>query len=101
MENRQRKGSLLTHFVDYYLCFFSITRVEQSEASLLQSREAFRPIARRAAVLFDVTRHMGEVNEKYTISLAQFLKIFDTAIQHSERYVTLLLVLVSTNYNLH
>ncbi|XP_028415382.1 dynein heavy chain 8, axonemal-like isoform X2 [Dendronephthya gigantea] len=63
----------------------SITRVEQSEASLLHSREAFRPIARRAAVLFDVTRHMGEVNEKYTISLAQFLKIFDTAIQHSER----------------
>lgn len=69
------------------LPFSSITRAEQSEASLLHSREAFRPIARRAAVLFDVTRHMGEVNEKYTISLAQFLKIFDTAIQHSERFV--------------
>lgn len=64
---------------------FSITRAEQAEASLLHSREAFRPIARRAAVLFDVIRHMGEVNEKYTISLAQFLKIFDAAIQHSER----------------
>ena len=33
---------------------------------------------------------MGEVNEKYTISLAQFLKVYDTAIQHSERYVNCL-----------
>ena len=51
----------------------------------MQSREAFRPIARRAAVLFDVTRHMEEINDVYKISLAQFLKIFDNAIQHSER----------------
>ena len=56
------------------------------ENSILQSREGYRPIARRAAVMFDVSRVMAEINPAYQTSLAQFLVVFDAAITHSERY---------------
>ncbi|XP_048577711.1 dynein axonemal heavy chain 8 isoform X3 [Nematostella vectensis] len=63
----------------------SLMRSRGMENSLLQSREGFRPIARRAAVMFDVARIMAEINPSYQTSLAQFLIVFDAAITHSER----------------
>lgn len=56
------------------------------ENSILQSREGYRPIARRAAVMFDVSRVMSKINAAYQTSLSQFLLVFDAAITHSERY---------------
>ena len=64
---------------------YSQTRARGIENSILQSREGFRPIARRAAVMFDVARIMAEINTVYQTSLAQFLMVFDVAIKHSER----------------
>lgn len=64
---------------------YSQTRARGIENSILQSREGFRPIARRAAVMFDVARIMAEINTVYQTSLAQFLMVFDAAIKHSER----------------
>lgn len=61
------------------------TRSRGIENSILQSREGYRPIARRAAVMFDVARIMAEINTSYQTSLAQFLTVFDAAIKHSER----------------
>ncbi|XP_068697910.1 dynein axonemal heavy chain 8-like [Montipora foliosa] len=61
------------------------TRARGIENSILQSREGYRPIARRAAVMFDVARIMAEINPAYQTSLAQFLTVFDAAIKHSER----------------
>lgn len=67
----------------FYPC--SQTRARGIENSILQSREGYRPIARRAAVMFDVARIMAEINTAYQTSLAQFLIVFDAAIKHSER----------------
>ena len=67
----------------FYPC--SLTRARGLENSILQSREGYRPIARRAAVMFDVARIMAEINAAYQTSLAQFLIVFDAAIKHSER----------------
>lgn len=61
------------------------TRARGIENSILQSREGYRPIARRAAVMFDVARIMAEISPAYQTSLAQFLVVFDAAIKHSER----------------
>ena len=69
-----------------FLCILrSQTRARGIENSILQSREGYRPIARRAAVMFDVARIMAEINTAYQTSLAQFLIVFDAAIKHSER----------------
>ena len=65
--------------------FISQTRARGIENSILQSREGYRPIARRAAVMFDVARIMAEISPAYQTSLAQFLVVFDAAIKHSER----------------
>lgn len=65
--------------------FLSQMRCRGIENSILQSREGYRPIARRAAVMFDVSRVMAEINPAYQTSLSQFLVVFDAAITHSER----------------
>ena len=67
------------------LLFFSQGRVEMSEASILKARDGFRSIAQRAAVCFDVTQYMREVNPLYQISYNRFLDLYDAAISHSER----------------
>lgn len=74
-------------FIQLISMFFpcSQTRARGIENSILQSREGYRPIARRAAVMFDVARIMAEINTAYQTSLAQFLMVFDAAIKHSER----------------
>ena len=56
-----------------------------SEGSILKARDGFRSIAQRAAVCFDVTQYMREVNPLYQISYNRFLDIYDAAISHSER----------------
>ncbi|XP_053397319.1 dynein axonemal heavy chain 5-like isoform X6 [Mercenaria mercenaria] len=61
------------------------TRVEMSEGSILKARDGFRSIAQRAAVCFDVTQYMREVNPLYQISYNRYLDIYDAAISHSER----------------
>ena len=74
---------LSSSYLFFYPC--SQTRARGIENSILQSREGYRPIARRAAVMFDVARIMAEINTAYQTSLAQFLIVFDAAIKHSER----------------
>lgn len=68
---------------------FSQSRVEMSEGSILKARDGFRSIAQRAAVCFDVTQYMREVNPLYQISYDRFLSLYDAAISHSERYAVL------------
>ncbi|KAI8520697.1 hypothetical protein Bbelb_004510 [Branchiostoma belcheri] len=63
-------------------------KIEVSEAAIRRNCEQFRTIATRAAVLFDASRHMREVNSCYQISFDQFLAVFDAAIKHSERAST-------------
>ncbi|CAH1226669.1 DNAH5 [Branchiostoma lanceolatum] len=65
---------------------YSQQKIEVSEAAIRRNCEQFRTIATRAAVLFDASRHMREINSCYQISFDQFLAVFDAAIKHSERY---------------
>ena len=60
-----------------------------SEASIFKARDGFRSIAQRAAVCFDVTQYMREVNPLYQISYNRYLDLYDAAISHSERYDSL------------
>lgn len=70
----------------FNFCFHSSEmRSRGIENSILQSREGYRPIARRAAVMFDVSRVMSKICSSYQTSLSQFLVVFDAAISHSER----------------
>ena len=56
-----------------------------SEASIMKARDGFRSIALRAAVCFDVTQYMREVNPLYQTSYVRYLDLYDAAISHSER----------------
>ncbi|XP_066278010.1 uncharacterized protein [Branchiostoma lanceolatum] len=67
---------------------YSQQKIEVSEAAIRRNCEQFRTIATRAAVLFDASRHMREINSCYQISFDQFLAVFDAAIKHSERAST-------------
>lgn len=60
-------------------------RVLGSEEAIDRGREAYRPIAMRAAVCFDTAQYLREVDSLYQMSFYQFLNIYDTAIAHSDR----------------
>ncbi|KAK3577475.1 hypothetical protein CHS0354_032326 [Potamilus streckersoni] len=63
----------------------NLARVANSENSIQKSKEGFRQIAQRAAVCFDVSQYMREINPLYQISYSCFLRLFEGAIAHSER----------------
>jgi dynein heavy chain len=51
----------------------------------MRAREGFRPIAQRAAVLFDTSQYMREVSPLYKMAYNQYLDLYDAAISHSDR----------------
>ncbi|ESO89151.1 hypothetical protein LOTGIDRAFT_229063 [Lottia gigantea] len=60
-------------------------RIDISVESIRKAREGFRSIAQRAAVCFDTTQYMREINPLYQISFKQYLSLYEGAISHSER----------------
>ena len=63
----------------------SLARIAHSTNSIQKAREGFRVIAQRAAVCFDTTQYMREINPLYQTSFSQFRVIFEAAISHSDR----------------
>ncbi|XP_059166583.1 dynein axonemal heavy chain 8-like [Physella acuta] len=63
----------------------SQARVQAGEDSILKAREGFRAIAQRAAVCFDTTQYLRDINILYQTSFKQFLSLYLAAIAHSER----------------
>lgn len=63
----------------------NLGRIAHGENSIQKAREGFRAIAQRAAVCFDTTQYMREINPVYQSSFSQFLSIFEAAISHSDR----------------
>ncbi|XP_055889444.1 dynein axonemal heavy chain 8-like isoform X3 [Biomphalaria glabrata] len=63
----------------------SQSRVLTAEDSIYKARESYRQIAQRAAVCFDTTQYLREINGLYQSSFKQFVTVYQTAIAHSER----------------
>ncbi|XP_074662754.1 uncharacterized protein LOC141915202 [Tubulanus polymorphus] len=63
----------------------SKSRTVSAISTILKAREGFRLISKRAAVLFDTSQYMCEINPLYQTSFNQFLSVYDTAINHSDR----------------
>ncbi|XP_066569884.1 dynein axonemal heavy chain 8 [Amia ocellicauda] len=61
-------------------------KLAELEKSTLAAREGFRLIADRAALMFNLSNTMRQVNPVYHISFDQLLEVFSAAIVHSERY---------------
>ncbi|RDD45872.1 Dynein heavy chain 5, axonemal [Trichoplax sp. H2] len=62
-------------------------RVKVNEDNIINTRQHYRPVAKRGAVLFNVSKQMALVNPMYQISLDQFLNMYSTSILHSDRTV--------------
>lgn len=56
-----------------------------SETNVLKSREAYRPLAVRAAVIYRTSMLMARVNPLYQWSLLQFLPVFESSVKQSDR----------------
>ena len=69
----------------FLLLSFSLARVATGTNSIQKAREGFRVIAQRAAVCFDTTQYMREINPLYQTSFSQFRTLFEAAISHSDR----------------
>ncbi|XP_076466964.1 uncharacterized protein LOC143298129 [Babylonia areolata] len=63
----------------------TLTRIANSRNSIHKAREGFRVIAQRAAVCFDTTQYMREINPLYQTSFSQFCALYEAAISHSDR----------------
>uniref|UniRef100_A0A2C9K4Z2 AAA+ ATPase domain-containing protein n=1 Tax=Biomphalaria glabrata TaxID=6526 RepID=A0A2C9K4Z2_BIOGL len=63
----------------------SQSRVLTAEDSIYKARESYRQISQRAAVCFDTTQYLREINGLYQSSFKQFVTVYQTAIAHSER----------------
>ena len=68
-----------------FLLSFSLCRIAMSTSSIQKARETFRVIAQRAAVCFDTTQYMRQINPLYQTSFSQFRQLFEAAISHSDR----------------
>ena len=63
----------------------SLEHARSSEANVLKSREAYRPLAVRAAVIYRTSMLMARINPMYQWSLLQFLPVFDSSVRQSDR----------------
>lgn len=68
-----------------FLFSSSLARIATGENSIFKAREGFRVIAQRAAICFDTTQYMREINPLYQTSFNQFEELFKAAISHSDR----------------
>eukprot|EP00116_Pleurobrachia_bachei_P005635 sb/3465897/ len=59
-----------------------------SEGNVLKSREAYRPLAVRAAVIYRGSMLMAKVNPMYQWSMQQFLPVFESSVKQSDSNVS-------------
>ena len=64
----------------------NLENARNSEANVLKSREAYRPLAVRAAVIYRTSMLMARINPLYQWSLLQFLPVFESSVKQSDRY---------------
>lgn len=83
--------SITKYFYNLHL-YFSLARISTSESSIQKAREGFRVIAQRAAVCFDTTQYMREINPLYQTSFSQFVSVYEAAISHSDRSAVKVLI---------
>ena len=55
----------------------------------MKAREGFREIAKRAAVMYDLSQAMRVISPLVEVSYSQYLNLYNMAISHSDRYIQL------------
>ena len=63
----------------------NLENARNSEANVLKSREVYRPLAVRAAVIYRTSMLMSRINPMYQWSLLQFLPVFESSVKQSDR----------------
>ncbi|XP_042367999.1 dynein axonemal heavy chain 2 [Plectropomus leopardus] len=58
---------------------------EQTEIKIDSAREAYRPCAQRASVLFFILNDMGRIDPMYQFSLDAYINLFNLSIEKSKR----------------
>ncbi|XP_034551682.1 dynein heavy chain 2, axonemal-like [Notolabrus celidotus] len=58
---------------------------EQTEIEIDSAREAYRPCAQRASILFCVLNDMGRIDPMYQFSLDAYIELFNLSIKKSKR----------------
>ncbi|KAK2860339.1 hypothetical protein Q7C36_004505 [Tachysurus vachellii] len=58
---------------------------EQTEINIDTAREAYRPCAQRASILFFVLNDMGRIDPMYQFSLDAYISLFNLSIEKSDR----------------
>ncbi|XP_043933259.1 dynein axonemal heavy chain 2 [Protopterus annectens] len=58
---------------------------EQTETKIDMAREAYRPCAQRASILFFVLNDMGRIDPMYQFSLDAYITLFNLSIEKSQR----------------
>ena len=66
----------------------NLENARNSEANVLKSREVYRPLAVRAAVIYRTSMLMSRINPMYQWSLQQFLPVFESSVKQSDRYAS-------------
>ncbi|XP_041842513.1 dynein heavy chain 2, axonemal [Melanotaenia boesemani] len=58
---------------------------EQTELKIDSAREAYRPCAQRASILFFILNDMGNIDPMYQFSLDSYINLFNLSIENSKR----------------
>uniref|UniRef100_A0A3B4XCW8 Dynein heavy chain ATP-binding dynein motor region domain-containing protein n=1 Tax=Seriola lalandi dorsalis TaxID=1841481 RepID=A0A3B4XCW8_SERLL len=58
---------------------------EQTEIKIDSAREAYRPCAQRASILFFILNDMGRIDPMYQFSLDAYINLFNLSIEKSKR----------------
>ncbi|XP_068440309.1 dynein axonemal heavy chain 2 [Clinocottus analis] len=58
---------------------------EQTEIKIDSAREAYRPCAKRASILFTILNDMGRIDPMYQFSLDAYIDLFNLSIRKSQR----------------
>nr|XP_020476144.1 LOW QUALITY PROTEIN: dynein heavy chain 2, axonemal [Monopterus albus] len=58
---------------------------EQTEIKISSAREAYRPCAQRASILFFILNDMGRIDSMYQFSLDAYINLFSLSIDNSKR----------------